>query len=113
MLYCFTPPIDFLALYAIVFAMLNYAVELGAVYRRQTLLVTSAVCSAAYIVTLFAKLILKYGINDPRLASAVYQVLVALMWILLAHVIGVTHYNARRLNLWQHRSLLDCASSAC
>lgn len=104
-LYCYTPPFDYLTLVGVVTSLFHYSVELGAVLRRQTLLVLTVLLSLVYVGTLFAKLAWTYEFDRKHIRSAAVRVLVAGLWIALSHVVGVIYYNARRLNLWQHRSL--------
>ena len=103
--YCYQPPFDFLSLLGIVHAVFHYSVELGAVLRRQTLIGIVVLLSAGYIAVLAGKMALRYGVSTKEFSSALWAVGVTAAWVALAHVIGLVHYNARRLNLWQHRSL--------
>ena len=109
--YCFTPPLDYLSLMGAVHAVFHYSVELGAVLRRHNLIISSLLASFAYLGVIAARLLTKFafgddGLADTRVSAAMWRVSWVLMWTCLAHLIGVLHYNARRLNLWRHRYLL-------
>jgi len=105
--YCFTPPMDFLTLIGIVQAVFGYAIELGAVLRRQTLLMWTFAITCAYVGVLLAVLTSRISTTDQstHVPLAISMCAKLATWIFLAHLIGLLHYNSRRLNLWQHRSL--------
>ena len=104
-LYCYTPPFDYLTLVGVVTSLFHYSVELGAVLRRQTLLMLTSLLSLVYVGVLFSMLVQTHEFDDLHASAAAVQVSYIALWIALSHVLGVVYYNARRLNLWQHRSL--------
>ena len=109
-LYCYTPPTDYLTLMAMVHTVFHYAVELGDVYRRQSLLLTTLSLTAVFLCIVLAKFYFSNLADWASAATHPFSAFGARMafggfWLLLAHVIGLIHYNARKANSKQHRAL--------
>ena len=81
-LYCHSFPFDYLSLVGIVHSIYHYTVELGAVLRRQSLVVATVGLSIAYVVTFLARVAALYGLESSRFRQgALPQVLDSALWI--------------------------------